>query len=567
MQYITMLSLGLCVLLGSCRNSEVSVENRVAIGGKRYGGELKFMSAEKVSVLFPAYSVDFYALRVNAQIFEPLMRYDVATNSIVPGIAESYTVSDDAREYTFNIRKGALFHADDCFGGDTKELTANDVKFTLDFACSGLEENQISYLLVNRIKGGAAFYEKSKNSIPSEGVSGIQVVDDYTVKITLTSPVPGFERILSNNSFGIFAKDAYDKYGTEIGNHPVGSGPFMLEGMSDEKITLKRNPSYWRKDEFGNQLPFISKVTMSYSDTKKNELLLFRKSGIDFVFDIPAEEIENIFGTLDEAKQNVKHKVEGKKSMSMSFVGMACKSEEFSNPKVRKAFSMAINREEIIDAWLEGEGWAANHGFVPSMSGYDSEAVKGHTYNPEEAKVLMAEAGYNDGKHFPVLDFYVNAKDGSVTYKMCEAIAFQLKKNLNVNLKIKLCTLEEREKAIKDGSAKIWRSKWIADYPDPESFLAMFYNTEDSGNTITNSFNYRNDAFNALLKQSYAESDLKKRAKILQQCDQIIIDDAAVIPILTDDHTVIVNMRIRDFEASPMEYLSLTEVFIKEFKE
>jgi len=555
------------IVFSSCGDTEPATEDLVAKGGKQYGGEFKFMSPEKVKTLFPAHTAFLYTSRLIAQIYEPLMVFDAGSMKVIPGVAESFEMSSDAKVYTFKIRKGVMFHSNECFGGEAEELTAEDVKFTFEMACSGLESNQISYLLKDRIEGANAFFKKSTKSIPSSGISGIKVKGN-SVEITLTNASPGFERVLTNPGLGIISKKAYEHYGDKkIDKNPVGSGPFMLEEMAGSKITLERNPAYWRKDDFGNQLPFLNKVEMTYSKDKRSEFMSFRKKEIDLVLEIPVEEIEHILGSLQEAQdgKNVKHKVEGKPSLSMSYIAMACESEEFSDLRVRRAFNLAIDREEIIDNYLEGEGWAALNGFVPQMADYDNDAVDGHSLNVDRAKSLMAQAGYSNGANFPTLDFYVNATKGSGIHKMCQAISAQVKENLNVDLNIKLCSIDEREEAIANGTAKIWRSGWIADYPDPENFLGLFYSGNlEGGSSSVNSFKFSNEAFDKLFEAAASESDPAKRMEILVKCDQMVVDQAAVMPVLTDDHIVMINARVRDFAASPMEVFSLTNVFIKE---
>lgn len=554
-------------LFVSCSGGEEPVEELKAVGGKQYGGEFKFMSSEKVQSIFSASTQDLYTARVVSQIFEPLLTIDPTSMDVVPNIAESYEVSDDAKVYTFKIRKGVSFHKDDCFGGKSRELNAEDVKFSLDFACSGHKLNKVQHLLVNRIEGAQDYCDKTKSGPVKGGVKGIKVIDDHTVEVTLAKPFIGFEKIVTHLSLGIFPKEALDKYGDKIGEHPVGTGPFSLESNTDEKVVLARNPHYWKKDEFGNRLPFLSKVIVTYTKDKISELKAFRNGEIDLVLEIPVEEINNIFGTLEEAKTNIKHKVDSQKSFSTNYVAMNLQNSEFSNVDVRRAFNMAINRDEIIESWLEGEGWAAKHGFVPAMKNYPTDKVKGHEFNPEKAQELMKKAGYPNGNGFPVIDFYVNTKEGSTIHKMAQAIASEIKQNLNVDLNIVLCTFEEREQAIKDGRAKMWRTGWIADYPDPESFLAMFYGGNISDNqSMVNTFKYKNAQYDALFDQALTETDPEKRMDLFVQCDQIIVDDAVVMPIFTDDHIVLINARVRNFKATPMESVLLTNVFIKEIR-
>lgn len=557
------------ILLSACSGSEEPTEDLIAKGGKKYGGEFKFMSQEKIQSLFPTHASDLYSSRLVNQVFEPLLRIDPATLKVLPNIAESYEINKDATVYTFKIRKGVKFHEDDCFGGKTRELDANDVKFTLDLACSGHKDNHVPYLLVNKIKGAEEFQKKSKKSVSKSGVSGIKVVDKNTLQITLVKPYAGFESILTHAALGITAREAWEKYGKDCGKHPVGTGPFQLESFGDDKIVLKRNPTYWAKDEFGNQLPFLDKITLTYAKNKRSELMAFRKKEIDMVLELPVEEIENALGTLLEAQagKNVRHKVESEQSMSMMYIAMACDSEEFKDERVRKAFNLAVNREWIVDERLEGEGWAAVNGFVPALENYPVEKVKGATFNVEKAQALLAEAGYPGGKNFPELDFYVNSVSGSATDKACRAVAEQIKTNLGITLKIKLCTMDERKDAITSGKAKIWREGWIADYPDAENFLGLFYggNINENSESV-NSFKFNSPEFNKMFEKALSETDPAKRTALLVKCDQIVVDKAACMPLLSDDHIVMLNARIKGFEANPLEMIFLRDVYIKEPK-
>ncbi len=555
------------LVLSSCGTNETSP--REAIGGKVYGGEFRFMSAEKVENLFTVSSIDIYSQRLNSQIFESLVKLDIESFKVVPSIAASYEVSSNAKSFTFKIRRGIRFHDDDCFGGEGRELTAADVKFSLELACSGLKMNNMSYLLVDRIEGGRDFFNRTRKNLSKEGVSGIQVLDKQTIQINLNEPFIGFDKILSHTNLGIFPKEAYDMYGAELGKHPVGTGPFMLEKMDKEGVILKRNPHYWRKDEFGNQLPFLDKISMTYVKDKKSELLAFRKREIDLVLEIPVEEIDNILGSLKEAQagKNVKHRVESKSSMSMNYVAFAYESAEFRDINVRRALNKAIDKKIIVNQQLMGEGWAAENGFVPVMPNYHNETVVGHKYEVEEARALLAAAGYPNGKGFPKLDFYVNSIEGSSNHKMCQGIAQQLKENLNIDLNIKLCSYEQRNKAIANGTAKIWRSGWIADYPDAESFLSLFYskNIKQDGGEV-NAFKFVDSNYDQLFEIAMKELDEAKRNELFALCDQIIIDKAPVVPMLTDDFMAMVNARVRDFKTNSMEALDFSSIFIKEPK-
>jgi oligopeptide transport system substrate-binding protein len=558
------ISLSILMLL-SCKSGGSNGDAIVAKGGVRYGGDFRFMSREKVSELFPLKITDVYANRIASQIFEGLLRIDAGSTQVVPCLAESFEVSDESKLFTFKLRKGVFFQDNACFeDGKGREVKASDFKYSLEFACSNHELNKLSWLLKDKIDGAKEYFEGKVTE-----VSGIRVVDDYTLQIQLSIPFSAFDKVLTHTGLSVFPKEAVDKYGNDILFNPVGTGAFKLETLADDKIVLARNGNYWRTDEFNNPLPFLDQVIMTYSKTKTDELLAFRAEEIDLVLDIPVEEIENVLGSLSEAQEgkNVKHKVDSKSSMSISYYGFSHKSEVFSKKDVRLAFNLAVDREAIIDTWLEGEGWAAKNGFVPPMEGYPSKSVKGHVYDVARAKELLSRAGYPNGNGFPSVDLWVNAVEESGIHKLAKAVKFSLEQNLGVKINIRLCTIDEREKAVESGDAIFWRTGWVADYPDPENFLQLFYggNIESSDINI-NPFNFKNRTFDELFEAALQETDSKKRMELMAKCDQIIIDEGAVMPLLTDDFITMVNLKVRKFVTNEMQQLDFSTIFIKDIK-
>lgn len=557
----------LFLLLFSCSNESETQEQKIAKGGKNYGGELKFSSPEIINNLFPLGSQDAYSFRITSQIFETLLKLDLQTMEVKPGLAESFKVNGNATIFTFKIRKGVFFHEDECFGGSPREMTVSDVKYSLDFACSGLKENKFGQQLLNIIKGASDFNKKTKSKFDESGVSGITIVDAHTLQIELKESFVGFDKILTMTNLGIFPKECFDTYGNSISAHPIGTGPFKLEKMDKNGITLSRNNKYWRKDEFGNQLPFLDKVKMTYVKDKKSELQAFSKKEIDILFDIPGDQIEFLLGSLTDAQngKNVKHQVESKSSYSIEYIGFNCQSLEFNNPKIRQAFNYAIDRRVITDVWMNGDGYPANFGFVPTMVDFSNENIKDVINDDTKAQKLMSECGFKGGKGFPIIDFYVNASKGSITHKMCLGISDELKNVLGITLNVKLCSLQELEAAISSGKAKIWRSGWIADYPDAESFLNLFYLDDIAlNNGFSNNFYFNNSNFNTFLKEAKKESDLKKRNALYEKCSQIIVTESPAIPIVNDDFMVMVNKRVRNFQTNEMEHVDFSAIFIKD---
>lgn len=546
-------------------NTQTSQDTEVikAKGGVRYGGEFRFMSSEEVKSLFPLETTNVYTSRVMMQLFEGLLKIDPETTELIPAIATNVDVNDNSTLFTFTLREDVYFHDNPCFeDGKGRNVTANDFKYALEFACSNTLLNRSSYLLKDIVKGAEDYFDGKV-----EEVEGIRVKDEYTLEIELNSPFSGFKKVLTHVGLSVFPKEAYKKYGQNIGRHPVGTGAFTLETFADDKIVLARNNNYWGKDEFGNPLPFLDHVVMTYSKNKTDELLSFRAEKIDLVLDIPVEEVENVLGTLPEAQagENVKHKVDSKVTMSLTYYGFANKSELFSDKNVRKAFNLAIDRKYIIDSWLEGEGWPVAHGFVPKMKGYPIDKVKGYTFDVDQAKALMAKAGYPEGKGFPTVKLFVNTQEGSGQHKLAEAVSASLKVNLGVDIDVKLVSIAERDQKVKEGEAIFWRTGWVADYPDPENFLSLFYGGNiDEHNPTMNPFKYDNPTFDALFKKALTETNEEKRMDLLAQCDQLIIDDAVVMPLINDDFLTMVNLKVRKFVTNDVEQLDFSRIFIKE---
>lgn len=565
----TIIAFSALLLLFGCTPNQEELSAKKAIGGATYGGEFRFMSPEKVGSLIPIQAVDIYTQRITSQIFEQLVVLDPTGQKIEPSLSTAHTVSKDGLVYTFQIRKGVYFHPDECFEFETRELDANDIKFTLDLACSGLAINEVSWLLIDRIKGAKMFFKQSKKSLPKKGVSGIKVINKNTLEITLNEPLASFEKILSYSGFGVFPKEAYDYYGKELRKHPVGTGPFILDKQTDQAIRLTRNNNYWKKDQFGNELPFLGSVLMTYAANKQSELIAFRSGKIDLVLEIPADEVKNVLGSLSEAQagKNIKHKVDAQASYSLAFLGFQHKHPTLKDMRVRQAINLAIDRASIVNNELQGDGYPIENGIIPSALQPTAYKVKGYKTAIPLAQQLLKEAGYENGENFPVLTIIVNDKKGSDKHKLVAAIVKQLKRNLNIQVKIKLVDLATRNQLVENGTAAIWLSGWVADYPDGENFMGLFVgNTHQQKSKFVNPFNYYNPDFNNYFVQANGEKTNNKHAYYLQKCDQLLIDDAVIVPLISDDFITLTNLRVRKFITSPLEVIQLTTVYIKEPK-
>lgn len=565
----TIIALSASLLLFACTPNQVDISSKKAVGGAKYGGEFRFMSPEKIGSLLPIQAVDIYTQRITSQLYDQLLILDPISQKIVPGLAEKHTLSQDGLIYTFQIRKGVFFHPDACFEYETRELDAADIKFTLDMACSGLTMNEVSWLLIDRIKGAKDFFNRSKKTLPKKGVRGIRVINKYTLEITLNEPLASFEKIISYSGFGVFPKEAVAYYGSDLPNHPVGTGPFILAEKTATTIRLERNNQYWKKDEFGNSLPFLKSILMTYAANKRSELVAFRAGKIDLVLEIPADEVKNVLGSLADAQagKNIKHKVAAEASYSLTFLGFQHKHPVLKDIRIRKAINLAIDRVKIVNNDLQGDGYPIENGIIPTALQPTAYKVKGYQTNVLLAQQLLATAGYKNGENFPNLTIYVNDKKGSDKHRLVAAIVKQLKSNLNIDLNIQLVDLATRNKLVENGTASMWLSGWVADYPDGENFMSLFVgSTTQRRSKFVNPFNYYNPLFNDYYLLANNAQKNNQHAFFLQKCDQLLIDDGVIVPLLSDDFITLTNLRVRKFITSPLEVIQLRTVYIKEPK-
>lgn len=533
-------------------------------GGKFKGGVLHLNSIEDYTSLFPPSVNDIYSTHIAGQGYEGLLKLDQQTLEVQPCIAQSFDIDKSKKIYTFHLRKGVKFSDDECFeGGLGREVNAADFKYCLEYLCSNHKDNKWQSLFRNRVIG-AEDYGKGKSTT----VEGIRAIDDYTLVIELIEPYAGFPNLLTLTAASVYPKEAIDTYGYEqMHDIIVGSGPFIAKSIKNgENVLFVKNKGYWRSDDFGNQLPFLSQVEFSFIKDKNAELKAFQDEKLDMVWGIPVEEIPNVMGSLEEAKdgKNKEFEVQSINSLNIQYYGFLHTSEVFKDVRIRKAFNYAIDRDSLIDFVLQGEGQAAHNGFVPEMKGYPFREVKGFDYNPTLAKALMKEAGYPNGKGFPELTLNLNAS-GGINEKVANALTAMINKNLGINITLKVMPMAELHPLVEAAKVDFWRFGWIADYPDPSNFLYLFHgkNIIEGQTTSINYFRYSSPAFDALYEAALREINTEKRMALYAQADQILMDDAVIMPLYFNLDIRLIDPDLNDFDINEMEYRDLSVVYFK----
>ncbi len=544
-------------------------------GSRYYGGMFKMNETEFFRTLYPLNIGEVTGHRIGNQIYEGLVRLHQKDLTILPSIAHKWDINEDATLYRFYLNKGVKFHDDACFAdGKGREVTAKDFEYCFTKLCESSATNKGYHFVKGRVKGADAYYESTIKGTPlAEGVTGIRVIDNYTFEIELEQSFSSFMHILAMPFTFVFPKEAVDKYGVDMRIKAVGTGPFYVKAIKDnEKAILLKNPTYWQKDEAGNQLPYLDGISWTFINDEKAQLLEFKQGNLDMVYRLPLEmtdDVVNRQGVLQPGYEQYQYQSE--LSMSTQYYGFLNPegSSVFDNKKLRQAFSYAIDRQKIVDYVVKGAGEPAYHGIVPPCyKNYNAKQIKGYNYDPNKARKLLAEAGYPNGEGLEEITLQLNS-GGKRNEQVAEAIQKMLNETLGVTIKIVKMQWAQHLENVESGKVGFWRAGWIADYPDPENFLTLLWSnhlpedlkTED--NVYLNTFRYKGAAFDKSFEEALRTVDEAKRNELYLKAEQAAIDDAPLLLLFYTKDARLVQPYVQNYPQNPMEYRNLLDVYFK----
>lgn len=565
-------------LLFSCRGKSKGEgpELTDAKGGRFYGGVLKLNESEFIKTLFPPNITDGFSTRIATQIYEGLFKFDQSDLSVKKCLVEDYSVDEAGKVYTFKLRKGVKFHDNACFtDGKGRELKANDVKYCFTQLCTQNVNNQGFIIFKGVLKGADEYYASTVGGKSGSGeVSGIKVIDDYTIQIELNTPNSLFLTNLARPFASIYPKEALDKYGLEMRSKAVGTGPYFLASLDEDiKIILKKNPKYYGADQYGNTLPLLEAIDISFIKDKKTELFEFKKGNLDMIYRLPTEYIIEILEETgpDKTGEYSQFELQRKPEMATQFLTFMNQGDIFKNKNVRKAISFAIDREKILNFVLNGEGFAPGfHGITPPTFGdYKIEEIKGYKLNADSAKYFLSKAGFPNGKGFPEVVLQLNS-DGERNSNVAIEIQKQLKENLNINVKLDVVPFAQLVENIIGGKSNFFRSGYIADYPSPENFLALFYGKDVPKSIEQKSFpnfaRYTNSAFDKYYEAGINAKTKEESYANFLTAEKLLMEDAPIIVLWYDEGYRLLQSNVKNFPNNPMQLRDYSEVYLERTK-
>ena len=499
---------------------------------KAAGAEFIIVNGAEPESLDPHLISGVLEHRIYESIFEGLLAYDAETAEGIPGVAESWTVSADKLTYTFKLRKTTW--------SDGVAITAQTVVDSWLRMLSPELAAPYAWFPSMFIAGAA---EYNAGEAGPEAVK-IKAVDDYTFEMTLVGPLPYVEGALPHYSFAIVPMHAIEKYGdawTSPENF-VGNGPFILETWKpQEELTVVPSDKYWDKDAVS-----LSRVVFLPIDDNNTGYNMFLNGEVDWMATIPLDQI-------DSAK--LRNDCFIAPYLGTYYYIFNIEAEPFTDARVRKALTMSIDRQVLVDKVTKA-GQIPAYSMVPGMTGYPG--VEGNKEDIAAAKALLAEAGYPGGAGFPKFELLYNTSDSHK--KIGEYIQQQWLENLGINVELVNQEWKTYLTSRRQHEFQVARAGWIGDYQDPNTFLDMFI----TGGAM-NGGQFANDVFDTNIGKAATMDPGAERFKTLTEAEEIFItQEQAVMPIY---HYTSMNMidtsKWGGWHVNTMDYHPPKDIYLK----
>lgn len=506
--------------------------------------------------LDPAFSRDQAHIWVCNQLYNSLVKLDDKLN-VIPSIAHSWDISKDGLVYTFHLRDNVYFHPDTSLYGRSRKVTASDFVYSFNRLVDPKTASPGSWVLSN---------VKSKDN-----KLAFKAINDSTLSIGLIQPFPPFLGILSMKYCSVIPKESVDFYGADFRKHPVGTGPFKLQNWIENiKLVLRKNPDYFEKEE-GRQLPYLDGVSVSFLIDKMTAFMEFVKGNFDLISGIDPsykDELLSRSGQLKSKFTNKFNMIEGP-YLNTEYLAILIDTtlldvdvNPLHNLNVRKAINHGFDRKKMIHYLRNGIGTPGNAGIIPfGMPAYSTNAGYGYNYNPEKSKMLLKDAGYNSENPVPEIAL-VTTPD---YLDLCKFIQSQLK-NVGINIVIEVSPTATVRELKANGKLNFFRASWIADYPDEENYLSMFF-TDNFAPNGPNYTHFSKPEIDSLYISTFSMNDRIKRTSQYRVIDSLIMEEAPVAILYYDKVVRFVQNDITGMTINPVNMLNLERVKkIKLFK-
>ncbi len=512
----------------------------------------RYNEAAGITSLDPIYARNQANIWATSQLFSSLLQLDEDLN-IQPAIAKSYQILDDGLVYTFSLRADVFFHDNACFeGGVGRAVVASDFVYSF------------SRLIDPRLNAPGSWVMNQVQR-RADGSLDMDAPNDTTLIIRLQQPFPPFAGLLTMQYCAVVPQEAIAMYGQAFRNNPVGSGPFRFQYWKEGvKLVLRKNENYF-EFEGEERLPHLDAVSISFIIDRQTAFLEFIKGNLDFLSSVDAsykDEILTPEGSL-QPRYHDRFKMISKPFLNTEYLGIMVNEQNLpadwplKEAQVRQAINLGFDREKMIRFLRNNVGIPAHAGFVPvGMPGFPKNEG-GYNYDPDRARQLLSEAGFPNGQGMPGITLHTNQN----YLDIAQYVQHELSK-IGIRLSIDVMPPATLREMMAKGEARMFRASWIADYPDAENYLALFYspNHAPAGPNYTH---FSDPEFDRLYEQALKETNDSLRQTLYKQMDRIIIEKAPVVFLFYDQSVRFVPREMEGMSANALNHLDLRRVRFK----
>ncbi|MDO9185177.1 MAG: ABC transporter substrate-binding protein [Bacteroidia bacterium] len=508
----------------------------------------KYNEMAGISSLDPAAARSFENIWVVNQLYNGLVQMDDSL-LVEPSLAKSWNISKDGLTYTFNLHNDVFFHDNESFAdGKGRKVLARDFVYSFNRLLDATVSSATSLL----------------SNVDMNNKNGFEAVNDSTFIIHLSKPFTPFLRILTMKYFSVIPEEVIIHYGEDFRRNPVGTGPFKLKMWEEgSKMVLVKNDNYF-EFEGNKRLPYLDAVSISFIKDKETSFLDFLQGNVDMVSGIDAINVDEVLTLDGSLKENYKDKfkMQTQPYLKTDYLGFLIdenleivKKSPLKVKALRKAINYGFDRKKMVKYLRRNLGIAATSGFIPSgLPSFDSSIVRGYDYNPDKVRELLIVAGFPNGKGLPEISLATS----ELYLELAEYIQSQLAE-FGIVIKIDVQKASVLSESIANAKVNFFRKSWIADYPDEENFLSLFY----SKNWSPKGFNYThysNPDFDLLYERSQSELNDSIRYTYYRQMDQLLVDNVPIVPLYYDQVVRLVHNNISGLTSNSMNMLSLKKV-------
>ncbi|PLW94141.1 MAG: ABC transporter substrate-binding protein [Marinilabiliales bacterium] len=510
----------------------------------------RYNESAGIRSLDPAFAKDQANIWGVNQIYNGLVQLDDSLK-VQPCIAESWEITDSNTLYIFHLRNDVFFHESPAFKNGTRTVTSHDIQYSLQ------------RLVDEKTASPGRWVMENVGRNPDESLN-INCPDDLTVQIRLKAPFSPFLSLLSMQYCSVVPQEAIEYYGEDFGRNPVGTGPFRFQYWKENvKLVLLKNENYFEKDESGNALPYLDGVVVTFIAEKHTAFMEFMQGNFDMISGLDPnykDVLLNADGSLKE-KHNSFMYMTRIPYLNTEYLGILIDPEAegsldvLQKQNIRLAMNYGFDRVKMMRYLRNNIGYPGLYGMIPpGLSGYHEDSATAFYCNPEKARQLLAEAGFPNGAGLPDITLQTTASYLDLCeYIQKELSAFGFKITLDV---IPPATLREM---VSQSKSPFFRASWIADYPDAENYLSLFY----SPYTVPNGPNYthfNNPEYDKLYRQSISTENDSVRQELYADMNAMIMAEAPVMVLYYDMAVRFINNRITGLKPNAMNLLNLKEV-------